>query len=154
MGQTKIEILLHLMQWAVALTGYEYPNELPMIVYADHSHFVETICNEIDTEKQPCVVRAYYNDEDDARIYLNTKYYEINGEWEPYERGIVLHEMVHYLQDTSGRWDGYQDWEDTKLCQEREFRQKEAYEAQDEYMLRVYNSKRRMPRFYGNCGNN
>ena len=140
------------MQWAVALTGYEYPTEMPTIVYAQHSHFVETICEGEDTKRNPCDARAYYNDKDDARIYLNTKYFDINGEWEPYERSIILHEMVHYLQDMSGRWDGYQDWEDSKLCQVREYRQREAYEAQDEYMIKVYNYHRRLPRFYGECG--
>ena len=154
MTEAKIEILLHLMQWAVALTGYEYPAEMPMVVYAPHSYFVETVCEGVDTEKEPCVVRAMYDDETDGRIYLNTKYYKINGEWTPYMRGIILHEMVHYLQDMSGRWDGYQDWEDSKLCKEREFRQKEAYVAQDQYMARVYNLHRRLPRYYGNCGNN
>jgi hypothetical protein len=85
-------------------------------------------------------------------IVLNTRYFEINGEWNPYERGIVLHEIVHYLQDMSGKWDGYQDWSDDKLCKERQFRQQEAYEAQDAYMEQVYGLKRKVPRFYGACG--
>jgi hypothetical protein len=152
MMEARIEILLHLMQWAVALTGYDYPTEMPMIAYSDNSHFVEVLCDGVDTPRDPCDTRAYYDDERDAMIVLNTKYFEIGGEWTPHERGIILHEMVHYLQDLSGRWNGYQDWEDSKLCRERQFRQKEAYEAQDEYMLRVYNIRRRIPRFYGACG--
>jgi len=152
--ETKIEILIHLMTWAISLTGYECPDEMPMIVYATHDHFVEVICEGVDAEKEPCTVRAYYNDETDARIYLNTKYYDINGEWSPIERGIILHEMIHYLQDMSSKWDGYLDWDDEKLCREREYRQREAYEAQDIYMDRVYGIKRIHPRYYDNCGNN
>jgi hypothetical protein len=123
-------------------------------VYAPNSHFVEVLCDGVDTERNPCGVRAYYNDEEDGRIYLNTKYYDINGEWSPYERGIIVHEMVHYLQDMSGKWDGYLDWDDARLCKEREFRQQEAYEVQDQYMKRAYGIERRVPRFYGTCGNN
>jgi len=154
MGQTQLEILIHLMSWAMALTGYECPDTMPQIVYADHNHFVEVVCDGVDTERDSCGVRAYYNDEDDARIYLNTKYYEINGEWSPEERGIILHEMVHYLQDMSGKWDGYLEWNDDKLCVERQFRQREAYETQDIYMKRVYGIERKIPRYYDNCGNN
>lgn len=150
--EAKIEILVHLMQWAVALTGYDYPAEMPIIAYADNDHFIEVLCDGEDTKMNPCDARAYYDDERDAMIVLNTKYFQINGEWDAFTRGIILHEMVHYLQDMSGRWDGYQDWEDSKLCKERQFRQKEAYEAQDEYMARVYNLHRRLPRFYGACG--
>ena len=150
--EPKIEVLVHLMQWAVALTGYEYPAEMPTIAYANHEHFVEILCEGVDTKRDPCSARAYYDDERNAMIVLNTKYFQMGSEWNPYDRGIILHEIVHYLQDMSGRWDGYQDWEDNRLCKERQFRQKEAYEAQDEYMARVYNLHRRLPRFYGACG--
>ena len=150
--ETKFEILVHLMQWAVALTGYDFPSEMPIIAYAEHNHFVERLCEGVDTKRNPCDVRAYYDDERDAMIVLNMKYFEFGGEWGAFERSIILHEMVHYLQDMSGNWNGYQDWEDSKLCRERQFRQKEAYEAQDEYMLRVYNARRLLPRYYGECG--
>lgn len=146
------DIFVVLMSWASLLSGYEYPEVMPQIMYADHSRFVEKLCEGVDTKKAPCVVRAYYDDEDDAKIYLNTKYWEINREWTPYQQSIIVHEMVHYLQDLSGKYDGYTDWNDDKLCAARKERQIESYQAQDGYLFEVYEHRRRMPRFYSECG--
>jgi len=140
------------MAWASLLSGYEYPEIMPLIVYADHSHFVEKLCDGVDTKKDPCVGRAYYNDEEDARIYLNTKYWEINKEWTPYQTSIIVHEMVHYLQDLSGKYDGYTAWNTDKLCAARKERQIEAYTTQDKYLLEVFGHRRLLPRYYDECG--
>ena len=146
------DILVVLMTWAALLAGYEYPEVMPQIRYADHSHFVEKLCEGIDTEKEPCVARAYYNDDVDAVIYLNTKYWEINREWTPYQHSIIVHEMVHYLQDLSGKYDGYEFWDEDRLCAARKERQVEAYQTQDKFLLRLYDSRRLFPRRYSECG--
>ena len=146
------DIIIVLMAWAVAITGYEFPEVLPQIVYANHSHFVEKLCGGVDTEKDPCVVRAYYNDDDNAKIYLNTKYWEINRPWTPYQTGIIVHEMVHYLQDLSGKYENFSEWSDDKYCDARKERQIEAYRTQDIYMLTVFTYRRLLPRYYDPCG--
>lgn len=146
------DLLTVLMAWASLISGYPYPEVLPQIVYADQAHFVEKLCDGVDTKKDPCDARAYYNDEDDARIYLNTKHWEINKEWTPYQTGVIVHEMVHYLQDLSGKYDGYADWNDDKLCAARKERQIEAYTTQDIYLLEVFGARRLLPRYYDECG--
>lgn len=98
------------------------------------------------------MARAYYNDEEDARIYLNTKYWKINAEWTPYQRSIIVHEMVHYLQDLSGKYVGMTEWNDTKRCTARKERQIEAYETQDKYLFDAYGHRRMFPRYYDDCG--
>jgi hypothetical protein len=145
-------IYIVLMAWAALLSGYEYPEVMPTVVYADHSQFVDKLCDGVDTKQNPCVARAYYNDEDDAKIYLNTKYWEINREWTPYQRSIIVHEMVHYLQDISGQYDGYTEWDIDRLCAARKSRQVEAYQTQDKYLLEVYDHRRLLPRRYDSCG--
>lgn len=146
------DLFIVLMAWASLISGYEYPEVMPQIIYADHSHFVEKLCRGVDTKNDPCAARAYYNDEDDARIYLNTKYWKINREWTPYQTSIIVHEMVHYLQDLSGKYDGYTNWDDNRLCAARKERQVEAYRTQDIYLFEVYNYRRLLPRFYDDCG--
>jgi len=146
------DIYVVLMSWAAMLSGYQYPEVMPQIVYVDHTRVVEVMCGGVDTKRNPCIVRAYYKDKNDARIYLNTKYWEINGEWSPHQRSIILHEMVHYLQDLSGKYDGHTTWNYDKLCAARKERQMEAYQTQDKYLFEVYGHKRLMPRHYDNCG--
>lgn len=149
---TQADIIVELIAWAVVLSGYEMPNDMPMVYWRPHEHFVEKLCDGVDTKIHPCTARALYNDEKAAIISLNTKYWEINKEWSPYQRSIVLHEMVHYLQHMTGKYDGYTDWPVEKLCEARRFRQIEAYQTQDKYMLAVYGVRRLLPRYYDSCG--
>jgi hypothetical protein len=146
------DILIVLMAWASIISGYDYPEVMPQIIYANHSHFIAKLCDDVDTEKHPCVVRAYYNDEDPAKIYLNTKYWQINRPWTPYQTAIIVHEMVHYLQDLSGKYDGYTDWGEEKFCAARKQRQIESYVTQDIYLLEVFGYRRLLPRYYDPCG--
>ena len=60
--------------------------------------------------------------------------------------------MVHYLQDISGQYDGYADWNIDRLCTARKERQIEAYVAQDKYLLEVHDKRRLFPRQYDSCG--
>ncbi len=149
---TQADIIVELLAWAVVLSGYEMPNEIPIIHYRPNEHFVEKLCDGVNTKKDPCVARAYYNDSENAIIVLNTKYWQINKEWSPFERGIILHEIVHYLQHMTGKYDGFTDWPVEKLCEARKFRQIEAYQTQDKYMLTAYGARRLLPRYYDSCG--
>ena len=57
------ELIAWLLSWAVFYTGYEMPSRPPIIVYVTHQYFVDSpTCNGIDTYKNPCSVRAAYND--------------------------------------------------------------------------------------------
>ena len=142
-------MIKQLLTWAVFYTGYTMPAELPVIEYVPHSHFVNTICYHVDTAEDPCTVRAMYDDNQDGLIFLNEKYV---NEMTPYVKSIIVHEMVHYLQDMSGEWKDIEKWDQSIRCQEREYRQREAYMVQDKYSADVHNIQRLMPRRYGGCG--
>lgn len=143
------ELIKQLLTWAVFYTGYTMPAELPVIEYVPHSYFVQTICYNEDTAENPCGVRAMYDDNNDGVIYLNEKFID---DIDPYTKSIIVHEMVHYLQDMSGEWKDIEKWDRTIRCQEREYRQREAYMVQDKYSDDVHNIRRLVPRRFGGCG--
>lgn len=144
------ELILYLLSWAVFYTGYDMPEEPPQIVYVTHEHFVNSpLCKGIDTPEQPCTVRAAYNDYNSGVIEVHERFKDDKS---GYFKSIMVHEMVHYLQDMSGRWDDMYKLESDLLCQERAFRQREAYMAQDKFAEDVYNIKRLLRRNYDDCG--
>lgn len=143
------ELIKYLLSWAVFYSGYQMPAEMPVIEYVPHSYFVETICYNVDTAAEPCAVRAMYDDNKDGIIFVDAKYI---GSTTPYLRGIIVHEMVHYLQDMSGEWEGMEDWSPAIICEERSYRQREAYMVQDKYNEDIHGVKRSMQRRFGRCG--
>ncbi len=145
------ETIAWLLSWAVFYTGYPMPDELPVIEFVPHSFFVERICDGVDLPEFPCGVRAMYDDNIDAFIFVDEVYEDnITG----FVKSIIVHEMVHYLQDLSGKWKDIETWKRDIRCQERMYRQREAYMVQDRFALDVYNRRRLLPRRYDPCGNN
>lgn len=143
------ELIAYLLTWAVFYTGYPAPEVQPVIAYVPHSYFVPRMCGGVDTIKTPCTVRAMYDDHIDGVLFLDEMF---QGKTEAYVKGIVVHEMVHYLQDLIGDWKDINKWQPAIRCQEKAFRQREAYMAQDKYMLDVHGVRRSLPRTYSECG--
>ena len=104
-----------LLAWAVLLTGYEAPEVLPIIEYKEHSYFVDRACGGTEW----CSMRGLY----DGQIYIDEAMKDVPAER---HRALLVHEMVHYLQDLSGKW------EDT--CEDKVAREREAYAAQQAYL--------------------
>ncbi len=144
------ELVAYLLSWAVFYTGYEMPEQPPAIVYVTHQYFVDSpLCKGVDTPEHPCNVRAAYNDYNSGVIEIDEKFKNDTG---AYIKSIIVHEMVHYLQDKSGRWKDLYKLPDILYCQERSYRQREAYMAQDKYNEDVHNYKRLLRRNYDKCG--
>lgn len=143
------ELMAYLLSWAVFYTGYPIPDELPTIDFVPHSFFVETVCNYADTPKKPCKARAMYNDNIDGVIFMDEEFIDNIG---GYAKSIIVHELVHYLQDMSGYWKDMPNWQREMRCQERLYREREAYMAQDKYAYDVHSSRLLLPRTYTPCG--
>jgi hypothetical protein len=107
------------LTWAVALSGYPMPESLPQLESKPHSFFVENVCK---GRAPGCHVVAWYNDT--GIIYFDESY-------SPFERDdIIVHEVVHYLQHLSGRFD-------SSKCEDRVMRELEAYRVQFLYIRTV-----------------
>ncbi len=102
------ELIAYLLTWAVFYTGYPAPDVQPVIEYAPHSYFVREMCDFIDTLEEPCKVRAMYNDNIQGVLFLDEVF---EGQQNAYIKGIVVHEMVHYLQDLTGDWKEINKWQ-------------------------------------------
>ena len=114
-------LLKVLLSWTVSLSQYDHPNRLPDIEYRDHSYFVETVCR----NNQKCPIAAWYDN--NGTIFLDSR---IKDHQDPETRSLIVHEMTHYLQDLSGK---YED----RSCDNHVYREREAYSVQRQYLKRV-----------------
>lgn len=133
MGKT--ELLAVLLSWASHLTSYTYPGTPPQYSIEDHSFFVENVCG----GEEKCNVSAWYNN--DGVIYLDKRL----GDWEdPVVRSVIVHELVHYLQDLSGRYANDD-------CEDRLRREREVYSVQRTYLNRIAGRFAATWPVYGSC---
>ena len=99
-------LLALVMSWMVAITGYQTPAQLPKVQFEPHSFFVEKVCGGVE-----CPSTGWYNDA--GIIYLDQSFQTILSENsypakpdEAHARvvSILGGEIVHYLQDLSGKY--------------------------------------------------
>lgn len=112
------KLLAVLLSWTVHLSSYPHPGETPEIIFKSHPFFVDTACN----GNEKCDVVAWYNDE--GSIFLDNR---LEGNTDAFTRSVVVHELVHYLQDISGKYSEM----DCDLYAKRE---REAYSVQKQYL--------------------
>lgn len=114
------DVIAALMAWTVAHSGYPAPHDLPAIEYLPTAAFIQQVC----PNRAQCTVLGYY--EDGTRtIVLHEALQELK---ERRARAMLVHEIVHYLQDNSGRWGA-------KTCQTWIEREREAYRVQLLYLV-------------------
>lgn len=83
-----------LMSWAITLSGYPAPAAMPDIALTSHEYLVEQACG-----GKECRVLGWFPP--GHTIYLDNR---LHPDTSFYASSIVVHEMVHYLQFTSGRY--------------------------------------------------
>jgi hypothetical protein len=114
------ELFAILMSWAATLSGHPRPTTLPEIVMVPHSCLVAEACG-----GRECKVLGWYPP--GQKILLDERLDPANN---LYASSIVVHEMVHFLQQHSGHFElGFT----CALALERE---REAYAVQREFLLR------------------
>ncbi|MEJ2760376.1 MAG: hypothetical protein P8126_02245 [Gammaproteobacteria bacterium] len=117
----RIDLLLVLLSWASHLSHYPYPDKAPAYRLEPHSFFVEHACG----GNKKCSIAAWYNN--DGTIYLDKRL----KDWEdPMVRSVIVHELVHYLQDLSGKFKN-------DNCEDQLMREREAYAVQRIYLNRI-----------------
>lgn len=117
----KSELLVILLSWASHISSYSYPEIPPDYQFKSHSFFVEHACQ----GNSKCNAGAWYND--GGVIYIDDRLQD----WkDPMVRSVIVHELIHYLQDLSGKFS-------QKTCEEQLAREREAYAMQRIYLNRV-----------------
>lgn len=110
-----LDVLLIL---AAELSGYPLPAHAPTLAYRPAPWLRAQVC----AGTTPCNVHGLYLDHGDV-IYLDQR---LQGSTSAIARSVVLHELVHYLQDRAGQHDG--------SCAQRQAREREAYGLQQRYL--------------------
>lgn len=102
------------------ISPYWAAKSLPPITRVTQDEINRVVC------KKPCAVHAAYMP--DRGVLLNEALDPINV---PLDRSILLHELVHYLQEINGRY--------TELtpCKRWFQREHEAYAVQNMYLYRI-----------------
>ena len=115
------KLIAVLLSWTVNLSSYPHPGEAPEILYKPHQFFVDIACG----GNEKCDAVAWYNDAD--IIFLDDR---LQGYTDANTRSVVVHELVHYLQDISG---AYEEMD----CNLHVKREREAYSVQRKYLNKI-----------------
>ncbi|MGI9333264.1 MAG: hypothetical protein ACR2RL_08925 [Gammaproteobacteria bacterium] len=115
------EVLASLLVWIANNSAYDAPEQLPQLEFQAAAAFAEQAC----PRRANCAARGYYHD-GTGRIVVHEAY---RGLTSVQERALVVHELVHYLQDLSGRYGG------EKTCEIWLEREREAFRLQIRYTI-------------------
>jgi hypothetical protein len=87
------ELFSALLSWAVVLSGYPAPDELPRIARVSHAFFVDNACG-----GRECQVWGWYAGGNE--LYIDSR---LNPADDLLASSVIVHEMTHYLQAKAGK---------------------------------------------------
>jgi len=109
-----------------ALSGYAVPASMPGIEAVPLSVMQQKVCG------KPCAIKAFYHPQ--WGVYLDET---LDLKESDFDRSVFLHELVHHVQNTGGRFEKM-----PVSCERNQLAEAEAYRIQNLYLARV-NSPRR-----------
>ena len=119
------ELIAFLLLWRGAETNYNVNLETPRVVQLTQQE-LNTMYYTEDTHPSGHL-HAFYDPKTDT-IYLN-KYFNIH---DPFQKGVLLHELIHYVQDSNDVIGPGKPFECMRALEE------EAYPLQQKYLLEVH----------------
>ena len=129
-------LVLQLFSAIQLIAGYPTPQTVPEIHRVAVEVMQQKICG------RPCPVKAFYHP--DWGVYVDEKL-DVFGD--VFDRSVLLDELVHHAQHTSGKFTGVPG-----RCHRRNAEELEAYEIQNRYLAREYSSRRSVfPGWPGQC---
>jgi hypothetical protein len=116
---TRHDELVALLNWAAYLSGYQTNGVNPQLQFRPHAFFVDNACG----GNAKCKVVGWYNDQN--IVYIDDRLDAVDS---MFERSLVVHEFVHYLQHISGKFN-------STTCEDFVQREREAYATQREFIM-------------------
>ena len=110
-------VVASLLIFVQSATGYAHAEKPPQIAFVPHAELERTACN------RPCKIYGWYPRGE--IIYLDDRLDPIN---DIRARSILLHELVHYLQQAHGAFTGGSE------CENWSRRELEAYRVQARWL--------------------
>ena len=127
--ETLMQLVANLFSIVANLTGQPLVSDaLPEVHRVPHAQIEAMAC------QHTCRVRAIYIPH--LGVYIDDN---LDIENNPFDRSILLHELVHHAQAVMGKY------EDLSLCESWKSSEAEAYRIQDAYLARVGSGKRIPP---------
>ncbi len=116
---TSVEALvLQLLTAISSIAGYSLPERAPEVAFVPQSYLEARACS------QPCDIQGWFPP--GQVVYLDERLDPQNDVW---DRSILLHELVHYLQQEEGAFT------ETVTCEVWLKREAEAYEIQYRWLV-------------------
>lgn len=114
------ELYAAMMSWAVSLSGYAPPAEMPDVVMVSHAVLVDKAC-----AGRECKVVGWFPP--GHTIFVDAR---LSPNEDLFASSIIVHEMVHYLQQESHKYGT------PYTCESLVAMEREAYAVQREYFVR------------------
>src|SRR3954469_2826661 len=124
-AQSVEEVAKQLIEIIAVLGDYRVTNQLPPIFEVPQHMLEEKVCD------QPCSVSAAYVPREGIYLAAN-----LNPVREPLDRAVLLHELVHYLQQ------GHPKFSHLSGCARERAKELEAYAIQNAYLASCGSSRR------------
>ena len=109
-----------------SISGYSIPAKPPDVFRIGAAQVQERVCS------KPCRARAFFAPGEG--IFLDASL-DLKGDF--YERSILVHELVHFLQYASGRFDA-----EKGPCARHSAEETEAYDIQNKYLSQTDDPRR------------
>lgn len=122
-----VSLMVELFAAIKLVSGYPGPAVLPEVHSLPQTEIQRRLC-----DSRPCRVKAYYHP--DSGVIVDEA---LDLQGDAFDRSILLHELVHHLQKTTGKYEAV-----TSFCSRRISEELEAYEIQNRYLAEIHASRR------------
>jgi hypothetical protein len=109
------------------VSNYPEPDSFPVVQALSLTEIQQRLC-----AGRACKVKAYYHP--DRGVIVDEA---LDFEGDAFDRSILLHELVHHLQKTTGKFEPV-----ASFCSRRISEEMEAYEIQNRYLSRIHEARR------------
>ena len=116
-----VSLMVELFTAIRLISAYPAPAVLPEVHALPQIEIQRRLC-----DSRPCRIKAFYHP--DWGVIVD-EMLDIHND--PFDRSILLHELVHHLQKTTGKF------EIASFCSRRIAEELEAYEIQNRYLSEI-----------------
>ena len=117
-----ISLMVELFTAIRLISAYPVPAVLPDVHFLPQSEIQRRLC-----DSRPCRIKAFYHP--DWGVIVDET---LDVHNDPFDRSILLHELVHHLQKTTGKFEVV-----ANFCSRRISEEREAYEIQNRYLSEI-----------------
>ena len=132
-----VTLMVELFAAIRLVSAYPAPADMPEVNAVPKAEIQRRLC-----DSRPCNIKAFYHPEWGVVVDET-----LDLQNDPFDRSILLHELVHHLQKTTGKYEVV-----TSFCSRRISEELEAYEIQNRYLSTIQAPRRALVvGWWGKC---